>query len=52
MGSSDYLGDDKSLMDKTIFQNSKGHAGGLDIDRWCVRKRGIKKGSLLEDLSG
>ena len=40
-------------MDKAIFQNRvKGHTDGLDMERWYVRKRGVKKGSLLEDSSG
>lgn len=43
----DYIGDDKKWWIRPYFRTVKGHAGGLDMERWYVRKRRIKKGSLL-----
>lgn len=39
-------------MDKVIFQSKvKEHADKLDMERGNLEKQGIKKASLLEDLS-
>lgn len=30
---------------------AKGRADELDVEQWCMRKRGMKKGSSLENLT-